>query len=436
MSRKIPWNRLVATRELMIWSSVLFLAFHFLGKKVLTPANAALKEVQGQAVAKRMELKALQDFKGGALKGPPASARGAARNRLEILGKVQEAFGRAKTVPEVATSEFLMALTQPQFSKAATLAKFSYLGEKKQPGYTELNLDFKLVGSFDGISRFFRLMGKIPFLFRTQAVGLQPIGEKDPGTVQLVAKAVLYVPDPKAGPTQAAAGLDRAELGADLLRDRPPPRDLAPFQAPSRDRNHWSLQELQLTATMAGGRKPSALINGTLFALGDVVSDFKLAEIRPQEVILQRGDVTHALRIVQTFQEDGAAPPEPPAVPAAVVQAVESLRTGSRAPDPEDEAVAEGEAEPEPGKMGGGGEAPPEDPAPDARYTANEYGILGARGEKPAVPPARALADAPAAEAPPDTARNPYQVEDIEQVPFEDLKDPLEVANHSKGPAL
>lgn len=437
--KKFKWNRAATQREIVVWAVVLCLVIFLGAKRFFVPITQEIRNAKALAEAKKVEL---ETYRKMSKKSVPQAGGGNLGRQL-IVQKVRDLFTKNNMAPDVIVSELLTELTKPEYVKAALLEKYNFTGEKKQNGYSEMGLDLKWVGTYDGIADYLNAIRDLPYLLKIETVDLKPQDPTNPFKVELIAKAVLYVGDPKVAQLMQTE-IRRSDIAADLLFEgtgaEKPMR--TPFAVKPREMSAWSLHELKLTSTMAGSQRPTALINGKIFELGQEVAEFKLVEIRPREVVLERGEIRFVLKIQEALGKGGeegepsifsSKPESQPSVnpeapksetpPAAVEKLPDSSGTeASPEPSPEDPAAENDEEEKGPSASpssgsGGGGGAYAQGPAngeisPEewARYKANEYGIL-----------------TPPPEQEGKRKLNPNEVEDVEGVPFEDLETPWEL---------
>ncbi|GEM_PF-2747657 len=470
-AKKIQWNAVASPREMIIWGALLAFVLFLGAKQFFTPISKQVETTQSQVLAKQMELEAYKKFLKGNNAAGKKSLEGMDLNRQAMAQKVKDIFSRVNMSPDVVVSELLSALTNPAYAKAALLEKFNFLSEKKQMGYSEMNLDLKLTGTYNGIAQYLGFVRQLPYLVRIDSIGIKnKDGENILSQVEISARAVLYVGEPKVieNLTQANSNSDMAtEL---LLEITGAKAAYTPFSAQPREMTNWSLHELKLTSTMAGGVRPTALINGKVFTIGDEIADFKLVEVRQREVVLERGDVRHVLKIEEDETMGGeksfitrsseSAPAAPPAAEenlAPSPQASEpsklennpSNENGVSHPENVGESGAEKKSEAKAlnpfkndlssgsGAASSEGEAIPPEYTPEEwqKYKANPYGVftptpespteVGAQGEK------GSGGSGPG--TPARTKLDPNKVEDIEETPYEDLEEVLQAEVESWG---
>lgn len=469
-SKKIQLNAVASAREMIIWGIILLVVLIMGAKQFFTPLSKKVESAQSQLLAKQMELEAYKKFLKGGNTNNKKSLEGMDLNRQNMAQKVKDAFGRVNMSPDVVVSELLSALTNPAYSKAALLEKFNFLSEKKQAGYAEMNLDLKLGGTYNGIAQYLGFLRQLPYLIRIDSISIKnKEGENADSKVELSAKAVLYVGEQKAVENVIQAN-SRSDMATDLLAEITGEKSAnTPFTAQSREMSNWSLHELKLTSTMAGGMRPTALINGKVFTLGDHIADFKIVEVRQREVVLERGDVRHILKIDENegstmeskpfITHDGNAAPANPALAPS--------EGGAQAPaaaDPQQAAPAEDPSNPAPtqggsggtdnpnnnadnpavaGGGGGGGGANTAEASPGSSPTStgnnpqaqspealakareNPYGVLGGPNEREEKIADQQDGSGGSPNNPPTgrTRLDPNSVEDIEGVPYDDLEE-------------
>lgn len=296
--KNIQWNAVASIREMVIWGLILCVVLFFGAKQFFSPLSKKVESAKSQLLAKQMELEAYKKFLKGGSAASKKSLEGMDINRQAMAQKVKDAFGNVNMSPDVVVSEILSALTNPAYAKAALLEKFNFVGEKKQSGYSEMNLDLKLTGTYNGIAQYLDFIRRLPYLVRIDSISIRnKDGENSQGKVEIAAKAVLYVGDAKVMENIAQAN-SNSDMATDLLVEITGGKVAnTPFSAKPREMTNWSIHELKLTSTMAGGARPTALINGKVFTLGEEVADFRIVEVRPREVVLERGDVRHILKI-------------------------------------------------------------------------------------------------------------------------------------------
>lgn len=416
MNPSFSWNRIASQKELIIWISLLSLVLWVGARKIYSPMTEKLNAAHAQIDAKQMEVDIHQKLKKNKV-GFPSSPSESDSGRLALSQKVNQSFSRNNMAPDVVASELLTSLTSPKFSKAVLVEKFNFTGEKKQIGFSEMNLDLKLVGTYEGIANYLQAVRKLPYLLKVDSVSLKPYDAVDPLKVELSGKVILYVGDKNL--MVQFNSFSRSDTAIDLLPGMNLKKTYSPFVAKSREESAWSLRELKLTSTMAGGPHPTALINGQMFELGGEIAEFKIAEVRSQQVVLQRGDVRYILKLSEKLSGDsegsneignGRGKSSNSKTNSAEAMLVEETSPGAESgqPDPEENIDS---------------------------YRKNEYGIMT---EEKDIPPSQ---QTPSEEAspenepgtPPDlevltSKLNPNDVEDIEGVPFDDLEDPPQVS--------
>ncbi len=294
-SKNFEWNTLASTREMVMWAVAMVLFLGMGVKTFLLPVMEELAVVQAQVQTKKIELATLKKF----LKESVADAQKIVQKmdpaKQALTQKIRDSFEHSNMAPDVVVSELFTELTKPEYVKSALLSKFNFVGEKKQPGFTEMNLDLKLIGDYEGIADYLRRLKALPYLLKVDSIQLKPYDAQAPGKLELLAKSVLYVGEAGMTPSVAEA---KSDIATDLLLALSQTKtDHAPFVAQRREMAAWSVNELRLTATMAGSENSTAIINGKLFQLGDEIAEFRLVEIHPHEVLLKRGDVEYPLKI-------------------------------------------------------------------------------------------------------------------------------------------
>ncbi len=295
--KKINWKKLASPKELGIWAAILALVLLLALKNYILPVNANLHDTVSQLEAKRLELAAYQKI----MKSKPASS-GKVGEKMEVgkqavARKVKEIFDRSNTTADVVSSELIAELTKAEFEKLAHLEKYSFGPKVQKAGFSQKDLDLKLIGSYDGIAEYLNTIRNFPQLLKIETIEVKPVDQNNRSQVRLTAKATLYVGDPKAAPV-AQSTTSRSDTATDLLIELNSSKySKSPFAAKPREIGAWSVRDLMLTSTMAGSAHPSALINGKLFEVGDEVAEFRLVEVRPHEVVLQRGEVQVVLKI-------------------------------------------------------------------------------------------------------------------------------------------
>ncbi len=477
--KNIQWNAVASIREMVIWGLILCVVLFFGAKQFFSPLSKKVETAKSQLLAKQMELEAYKKFLKGGNAANKKSLEGMDVNRQAMAQKVKDAFGNVNMSPDVVVSEILSALTNPAYAKAALLEKFNFIGEKKQAGYSEMNLDLKLTGTYNGIAQYLEFIKKLPYLLRIESISIRnKDGQNSQGKVEIAAKAVLYVGEPKAMEAIAQAN-SNSDMATDLLVEITGGKIAnTPFSAKPREMTNWSVHELKLTSTMAGGARPTALINGKVFTLGEEIADFRIVEVKQREVILERGDVRHVLRIdenempgsedktVLTQANESSPAGNPSAasgVPPVLSQTPSSeaegaiakdSATGTGAAPKNDAAVSSEEAISGQGQGGGGsGEKKNDNPSslamkegsgsgsgaaeqiPDgytaeewARQKANPHGTLSgvdsSTPQEEVEAQAEEKTDTPSDEGNPKKVRlDPNLVEDVEGVPFDDLQE-------------
>lgn len=463
--KKIQLNAVASAREMIIWGLILVVVLIMGAKQFFTPLSKKVETAQSQLLAKQMELEAYKKFLKGGNTNNKKSLEGMDLNRQNMAQKVKDAFGRVNMSPDVVVSELLSALTNPAYSKAALLDKFNFISEKKQAGYTEMNLDLKLNGTYNGIAQYLGFLRQLPYLIRIDSIVIRnKEGENAGGKVELSAKAVLYVGEQKALENMTAVN-SKSDMATDLLVEITGGKTAhTPFSAQSREMSNWSLHELKLTSTMAGGLRPTALINGKVFSLGDHIADFRIVEVRQREVVLEKGDVRHSLKIDESeasgmesrpfiTRDSDAAPvqtesgpvfgeaPAQQAAPSADPDHPTAPSEGSSGSTPEQ---AEDNPAEVPGSGGGGGGGGSggassgsgsdgtsgNNPTPLteeelAKARANPHGVLSGPNDSAEEVADQGDGGGSGGNNPPSGSNklDPNSVEDIEGVPFEDLEE-------------
>jgi Tfp pilus assembly protein PilO len=295
MKKNFQWNATISNREAVMWIGLLFFLLIFGTKQWLVPFTSELHTLQGQLETKKLELAKL----GKVVQPQGSDSKQDSINMSQhlILDKVKEFFERPNTVPDVIVSELMSQLTSPENAKDAMLDKFAFAGETKQNGLNEMKFDMKLVGSYEGITNYLSMVKKLPYLIKLTSIDLKPQNPEVPEKLEFFAKSVLYVGTPSA--TNRVSGeVSQSDVATNLLMELNGSKSSrTPFSAKSKETAGWSLNELKLTSTMAGCHRATALINGHIFELGDEIADFKVSEIRPQEVVLKRGELSYVLKI-------------------------------------------------------------------------------------------------------------------------------------------
>lgn len=464
--KNIQWNAVASAREMLIWGLVLCVVLFFGAKKFFTPLSQKVETAKSQLLAKQMELDAYKKFLKSGNAASKKSLEGMDMNRQMMAQKVKDAFGNVNMSPDVVVSEILSALTNPAYSKAALLDKFNFVGEKKQSGYSEMGLDLKLTGTYNGIAQYLDFIHKLPYLIRIESISIKnKEGQNPQSKVEIAAKAILYVGEPKVLENIAQAN-SNSDMATDVLVEITGGKVAnTPFSAKPRDMTNWSVHELKLTSTMAGGARPTALINGKVFTLGDVVADFELVEVLQREVILKRGDVKHVLKIdedmgvgtdsapVLSHTNEAASPEEAPKIlnheknneavagnnpsdnaqEGAGQNSPSSAEKGSEAGAEGSSASAQGPTSGD--SAGGAASGSPGNPNPNAPqeyseeqkkiFSDNKYGTQ-TRTETPEEEVEAQSGGGGGANPDPITKKSkldPNSVEDIEGVPFDDLED-------------
>jgi len=464
-AKKIQLNSVASAREMIIWGLILVVVLGLGAKQFFAPLSKKVETAQSQLLAKQMELEAYKKFLKGGNAANKKSLEGMDLNRQNMAQKVKDAFGRVNMSPDVVVSELLSALTNPAYAKAALLEKFNFSGEKKQSGYSEMNLDLKLAGTYNGTAQYLSFIRQLPYLIRIDSITIKnKEGENSQGKVEVTAKAVLYVGEQKAL-ENVAVNSSRSDMATDLLVEIMGGKTAnTPFSAQPREMSNWSLHELKLTSTMAGGARPTALINGKVFTLGDEIADFRIVEVRPREVVLERGDVRHILKIDENenYGADSApfithsaeSVPNPNAAlsqnPSATPPATEEAQTPPNPENPansgdadpnaekktENSALAGGGSGSSSGGTGGEGASGGSNAAEMSQEQRDrmkaidaERGVLtgnrDAQGEQVAGDGQEGGQDA--GDNPSRRTRlDPNSVEDVEGVPFDELEEVLE----------
>ncbi len=276
--KKIKLNAVASPIEMGAWAVVLLIVLFFGAKRFFTPLSEKVENTKSQVLAKQMELESFKKF----LKGNGATNRknleGMDLNRQTMAQKVKDAFSKINMASDVVMSELLSAMTNSVYSRSALLEKFTLSAEKKQAGYVEMGIDIKLDGTYNGIGEYLGYIKQLPYLLRIETISISN-KEKDPqkqgSQVELTAHTILYVGEPKAL-ENIVQGPSKTDMATDLLIEMTGGKSNSPFSVHPREMTNWSLHELKLTSTMAGGARPTALINGKIFTLGDEIADFKI----------------------------------------------------------------------------------------------------------------------------------------------------------------
>ncbi len=462
-TKKIQLNAVASAKEMIIWGLILVVVLIMGAKQFFSPLSKKVETAQSQLLAKQMELEAYKKFLKGGNTNNKKSLEGMDINRQNMAQKVKDAFGRVNMSPDVVVSELLSALTNPAYSKAALLDKFNFVSEKKQAGYTEMNLDLKLNGTYNGIAQYLGFLRQLPYLVRIDSISIRnKEGENAGGKVELSAKAVLYVGEQKALENIAAVN-SKSDMATDLLVEITGGKTAnTPFSAQSREMSNWSLHELKLTSTMAGGLRPTALINGKVFTLGDHIADFRIVEVRQREVILEKGDVRHSLKIDESespgmeskpfiTRDSDAAAANPETAPSSGEVPTQQAAPPADPDNPAAPSEGSGGSNPQknednpavvPGSSGGGGSGggssgsgsgasgSGNNPTPMteeelAKARANPHGVLtGPNDSAEQVGDQGDSGGGGGNNAPSGRTRlDPNSVEDLEGVPFEDLEE-------------
>lgn len=373
-AKKIQLNSVASAREMIIWGLILVVVLGLGAKQFFAPLSKKVETAQSQLLAKQMELEAYKKFLKGGNAANKKSLEGMDLNRQNMAQKVKDAFGRVNMSPDVVVSELLSALTNPAYAKAALLEKFNFSGEKKQSGYSEMNLDLKLAGTYNGTAQYLSFIRQLPYLIRIDSITIKnKEGENSQGKVEVTAKAVLYVGEQKAM-ENVAVNSSRSDMATDLLVEIMGGKTAnTPFSAQPREMSNWSLHELKLTSTMAGGARPTALINGKVFTLGDEIADFRIVEVRPREVVLERGDVRHILKIDENENYGADSAPFITHSSESVPNANAALSQNPSATPP---AAEEAQAPPNPENPANSGTAGG-DPDPNAEKKTENSALAG-----------------------------------------------------------
>ncbi len=454
--KKIKLNAVASPLEMGAWAVVLLIVLFFGAKRFFTPLSEKVETTKSQVLAKQMELESFKKFLKGNSANNRKSIEGMDLNRQTMAQKVKDAFSKINMAPDVVMSELLSAMTNATYAKSALLEKFTLSGEKKQSGYVEMGIDLKLNGTYNGIGEYLGYIKQLPYLLRIETVSISN-KEKDPqkqqgSQVELTAHTILYVGEPKAL-ENIVQGPSKTDMATDLLIEMTGGKSNSPFSARPREMSNWSLNELKLTSTMAGGTRPTALINNKVFTLGDEIADFKIVEIRPNEVVLERGDVKHILSIHQEntpeaeqgFIQKQTDPTHPNTAPTSAPapsnsetppeQAAPSEEQGGGSEKAPDENTHDKHANPEnsnsaPEKPGAGNNPGGYSDKDWDTYTSNKSGVLGTGTVQEPTGNTGNTGNEPIAQNPePDPGDkkdklDPNKVEDLEEVPFEDLMDP------------
>jgi len=462
-TKKIKWNAVASLKEMLIWAVILVVALIMGARQFFTPLSKKAETARSQVLAKQMELEAYKKFLKSGNTANKKTLEGMDLNKQAMAQKVKDAFTKVNMSSDVVESELLSALTNPAYSKAALLEKFNFVGEKKQAGYSEMNIDLKITGTYNGIGQYLSFIRELPYLIRIDSIAIgNKDGNNNQGQVELSAKAVLYVGEPKAMEQMAQAN-PRTDMATDLLIEITGGKAaITPFSAQPRDMTNWSVHELKLTSTMAGGARPTALINGKVFSLGDEIADFKIVEVRQREVVLQRGDVQHILKIEednsyvssgQSFLSKTLEPASTQALentvpnPNNAVQGSGNLNSLSteeqsgQAIEKKNEASNEASADNASGSTKSGGAAggegnigspstgtnPQATNTADSKHYDNPYGVLTPSNEQEPEKKAQAVQEGGGHEDGPSSKKvklDPNKVENIKFTPRDELEDP------------
>ncbi|MBF0491165.1 MAG: type 4a pilus biogenesis protein PilO [Deltaproteobacteria bacterium] len=293
--KKINWKKLATPKEMGIWGAVMALVLILALKNYIFPLNANLHDTVSQLEAKRLEFAAYQKIL-KSKSSPGKTGEKVEMGKQAVARKVKDIFERSNTA-DVVSSELVAELTKAEYEKLAHLEDYNFGVKVQKAGFSQMDLDLKLTGSYDGIAEYLATIRSFPQIVKIESIEVKPLDQNNRSQVRLIAKGTLYVGDPKTPPI-AQSTTSRSDTATDILIELNSSKNSkSPFAAKPREIGAWSVRDLMLTSTMAGSAHPSALINGKLFEVGDEVAEFKLAEVRPQEVVLQRGEVQVVLKI-------------------------------------------------------------------------------------------------------------------------------------------
>jgi len=285
-------------REIITWGLTLGMLFFVGFNHFLAPSFKKTDEAQAKIQFEQIQLKAHQNFG----KSKKINKSGLSNtNRKAIQDKVKRALTNSAMSSDVIISQIMTELTGPRYSQLAWMKSFTVKEEKDEKGFTEIKFDIILIGKYLDIARYLKSMRALPYLISTQGIQVKPFLIDNSDKVLVVANNVLYVSkNSKSKPFNKPTDLIRGELGT-KKEERQNLDSNSEFQAPfaskARGARAWSVNELDLTGIISGGFKPTALINGRVFELGDEIAGFRIADIRPQEIVLKSNFRQHILKI-------------------------------------------------------------------------------------------------------------------------------------------
>ena len=354
MNTKINWNAPANSRELLMWGVLMLLVLVLGVKKGVIPLMGQVGELRGQLEAKQMELSVFNQFE-----KPGASKALAPGNSLRdrIKAKVQSSFGANVQPQDIVMSELMSTLTNPEYAQFARMEGFEFKGDKKDKKFNELSFEIKLVGSYEGLIRYLKVFHDLPYLVKIEEIQVAPKSAEEYDQVVMVAKSVLYISDTLIVPKAQNVAQPLELKGPRALSTAEGAPSKAPFLLGPRGAAEWTLDELKLKGTMVGAAHPSALINGEVFEIGNVVAGYKITSIGQEQVVMQQGEKVYVLKIPEASERgkagannemdqaeaapnEMAAPPAPPAPAAPVAAPPVQAQVNPPAAEGNEEALA------------------------------------------------------------------------------------------------
>jgi len=252
-------------REILLWGAILVICTILLINNILLPSFDETKVTKNKIETETAQLEVYQNFKN--LKKTKKSP--AKEKRLKrIKGKVRNILESSKSSPDTDISQVVSQVTHNNFSKLVEIKAFKVKEEVEQKGYREVNFEIVMTGEYQNISQFFRALRDLRHLVLTKKIQIKPYALLETGKVEVTADLTLFV-------TKKAKRLSKDPLKVspnDPLGTNTAKEFRSPFDSLPNDARSWSLYNLNLTSTISGGSKPTALINGQVFEIGDAIA--------------------------------------------------------------------------------------------------------------------------------------------------------------------
>jgi len=327
-------SKVAPQREMVLWILVMLALLFFGFQRLVTPASTQVDALKAKIEKERVQLgfqqKMAKDLIG---------AKGVSPNKrmAGLQKKVNKIFKKTPTSPDVMISEIMAHLTDAKYRKLVHMTSFRVKKEVEKKGYKEIHFEFDIIGRYSDMAKYLKMFHSLPYLMGTKEIFIKPHKEEGTGRVEVIAKNVLFVSD-KPVPSTARKGDGKSVKGPTAgklltsLHSLKPSR--SPFRSKKRNPANWSLYDLNLTGVISGTRRPSALINGKVFELGDNVAGYKIVKIYPNEIILKKGPREHRLKLSE-LEAQGVE----------VTRERRSGKTPDEKPDQAEEEIARDEVE-------------------------------------------------------------------------------------------